>query len=586
MKYKIGIRPLNDGRDSVRYKIEDKAMQMAMATKKLIEENVFCFDGTPVECVIASTTITCAAEAIKVEEEFAKENVVATLSVTPIFCFGHETIDMNPHTLKAVWGFNCTERPGAVYLACAMAAYNERGLPCFSIYGKDVQDMNDNSIPEDVQEKILLFAKAAAAVGEMKNRSYISIGNVSMGIPGSRLDPMFLQKFLGMRAEWVDMTEVHRRITKNIYDEEEYQKAKKWVKENITEGEEIYNPSELAHNRTQKDFDWEYSIKMAVIIKDIMDGNPKLAKKGYYEESLGKGAIVAGFQGQRQWTDYLPNCDFAESILSSSFDWNGVRKPYLVATENDTLNGLTMLFQALLTNQTSIFADVRTFWSAKAIKQFTGKELKGLAKDGFIHLNNSGAACLDGAGLMKKDGQPVMKKWWEVTQEDIDATLKEVTYHPANLEYFKAGGFSSHYVTRAQMPMTMMRINLVYGVGPVLQVVEGYSVDLPKDISDIVEAKTDRAWPSTFFVPNTVGNGSCKDVYSVMANWGSNHCALTYGHIGDLVITLASMLRIPVTLHNVPNNRIFRPHIWGAYGGDDSTASDILVCKELGPLYK
>ena len=580
MKGKIGIRPINDGRDSVRYKIEDKAMTMAKLAKELIENNVFYMDGTKVECVIASTTITNAAEAIKVEEEFQKEGVIATLSVTPIFCFGFETMDMNPHTLKAVWGFNCTERPGAVYLACVLAAYAERGLPCYSIYGKDVQDMDDDTIPENVKEKIIMFAKAATAVGEMRNRSFISIGNVSMGIPGSRLDPMLLQEYLNMRAEWADMSEVNRRIEKHIYDEEEYQKAKAWVEKYIKEGEEVYNPKELAHSKEKKKEDWEISIKMALIIKDIIKGNPKLAEMGYYEESLGKGAIAAGFQGQRQWTDYMPNCDFAETILNSSFDWNGIRAPFTLATENDTLNGLTMLFQTLLTKQASIFADVRTYWSPDSIKRVTGETLSGKAKNGFIHLNNSGAATLDGAGLMLENGKPVMKKWWRITEEDVQKTLKETIFYPANLEYFKGGGFSGHYVTRCEMPATMMRLNLVYGLGPVLQVIEGYTVDLPKSITDKVEAKTDRAWPSTFFVPNS------DDVYSIMAKWGANHCALTYGHIGAEVLTLASMLRIPVTMHNIPKERIFRPHVWLSFGDDNSYASDILACKSLGPLYK
>lgn len=585
MKGKIGIRPINDGRDSVRYKTEAKTLQMAQAAKKLIEQNVFYMDGTPVECLIADTTITCAAEAVKVDETFAACGVVATLSVTPIFCFGTETIDMNPHTLKAVWGFNGTERPGAVYLACAMSAYTERGLPAFSIYGKDVKDLDDDTVPEDVAEKIVLFAKAATAVGEMKNGSYIAIGNVSMGIPGSFLDPMLLQNYLGMRAEWIDMSEINRRIEKKIYDEAEYQKAYGWVKKHITEGEDYYNPPECRHNREQLEKDWEYSIKMAVIIKDIFHGNPKLAEKGYYEESLGRGAIAGGFQGQRQWTDYLPNCDFAESILNSSFDWNGVRAPITLATENDTLNGLTMLFQTLLTKQASLFADVRTYWSPAAIERVTGKKLTGKAENGFIHLNNSGAAALDGAGLMTENGVPEMKQWWKVDEKDIEATLREVSYHPANLEYFKAGGFSGHFVTRAEMPVTMMRLNRVNKLGPVLQVVEGYTVNLPRDVSDLIEKRTDRAWPSTFFVPN-IGTAGCESVYDVMANWGANHSCLTYGHIGAEVLAFAAMLRIPVSLHNVPAERIFRPHVWASYGKECGQSADFMACRDLGPLYK
>ena len=586
MRGKIGIRPLNDGRDSVRYKIEGKCMEMAQIAKKIIEENVFYLDGTPVECVIASTTITNAAESIKVDEEFRTQNVTATLSVTPIFCFGSETFDLNPHTLKAVWGFNGTERPGAVYLQCAMSGYAERGLPAFAIYGKDVQDLNDSSVPEDVKEKIIMFAKCATAVAQMKDRSYLSIGNVSMGIAGSFLDPMVLQQYLGMRAEWIDMSEVNRRIEKKIYDEEEYELAAKWVKENINVGPDYYNSSENKHTEEQYKFDWEYSIKMAIIFKDLMNGNPKLAEKGYYEESLGKGAIAAGFQGQRQWTDYLPNADFAESILNSSFDWRGVRAPLTVATENDTLNGLTMLFQTLLTGQPSVFCDVRTFWSPEAVKRTTGYELTGRAAKGFIHLNNSGAAALDGAGAMKVNGEPVMRKWWDVSKEDVKDTLDVVSYHPANLEYFKAGGFSSHFVTEGGMPVTMMRLNRVHKLGPVLQIVEGYTVSLPEHVTAHIENRTDKAWPTTFFAPNTFGEDGCKDVYTIMANWGANHCAFTYGHIGAEAITLASMLRIPVSLHNVSKNRIFRPHLWASYGNDHSQASDILVCKDLGPLYK
>ena len=586
MKGKIGIRPLNDGRDSVRYKTEGKAFGMAKAVKKLIESNVFYSDGTPVQCLIPDTTITCAAEAVRVDEKFAAEGVSATISVTPIFCFGTETIDMNPHTLKAVWGFNGTERPGAVYLACAMSAYAERGLPAFSIYGKDVKDLNDDSIPEDVEEKILLFARAATAVAQMKNGSYIAIGNVSMGIPGSMLDPMLLQQYLGMRAEWMDMSEINRRIQKKIYEEEEYQKAMTWVRENITEGEEVYNPPDLRHSREQLDTDWEYSVKMAVILKDIFQGNPKLREKGYYEESLGKGAICGGFQGQRQWTDYMPNADFAESIINSSFDWNGKREPYIIATENDTLNGLTMLFQKLLTNQASAFADVRTYWSPEAVKRVTGKTLTGRAKNGFIHLNNSGSAALDAAGEMVENGKAEMKPWWKVTEKDIRATLNKVIYYPANLEYFKGGGFSSHFVTRREMPVTMMRLNRVHKLGPVLQIVEGYTVDLPAEITDVIEKRTDRAWPSTFFVPNLIDKGGCKDVYSVMAGWGANHSCFTYGHIGDRAITLASMLRIPVSLHNVPAERIFRPHVWSSYGDQGSQSADFMACRDFGPLYK
>lgn len=586
MKTIIGIRMVNDGRDSVRYKIEEKCRQMAAQAKKIIQENVFDLAGKPIEVVISKTTITNAAEASAVDEEFARLGVTGSLSVIPIFCFGTETMDLNPHTIKAVWGTNCTERPGAVYLACIMSAYAERGLPAFSIYGKEVQDMDDDTVTDDVKEKLICYAKVVNAVAQMRNKSYVAIGNVSMGIPGSLLDPMLLQEYLGMRAEWVDMTEVLRRIKKNIFDEKEYEIAAKWVKKNIKQGEDFYNPKELRHTAEEYKKDWEYSIKMAIIIKDIMYGNKKLADKGYYEESLGKNALVGGFQGQRQWTDWLPNCDFAESIINTSFDWSGIKQPTPFATENDTLNGLTMMFGTLLTNKATIFADVRTYWSNESVKRVTGKELMGKAKNGIIHLNNSGAAALDGAGEMKEKGKPAIKEWWKVTDQDIKNTLKAVTYHPANLEYFKGGGMSSHYVTRAELPVTMMRLNKVKGIGPVLQIVEGHTVDLPRDITDPIEKRTDRAWPSTFFAPRVSGDGNVKDVYSIMANWGANHCALVSGHIGTEALALASALRIPVSLHNIEKERIFRPHVWAYYGESDNVASDILACRDLGPLYK
>lgn len=585
MSIKIGIRPIIDGRGTVRGKLEEKTMQMAHGAKRLIESSVFDREGNPVECLVGSTTISCRKEAVTVDEEFAAQGVVATLSVTPIFCFGTETFDFNPHTVKAVWGFNGTERPGAVYLACAMSGYAEYGLPVFSVYGKNVQDLNDNSIPEDVAEKLLAFARCACAVGEMRGKSYLSIGGVSMGIAGSFLDPAVLNDYFGMHAEWLDMSEVQRRLTKEIYDRDEYERAMAWVKKNIREGEECYNDESTRHTPAQKKTDWEISVKMALIFKDLMHGNPALEKMGYREESFGRNAIVGGFQGQRQWTDFMPNADFAESILNSSFDWNGKRAPIPFGTENDTLNAMTMLLEHLVSNQASVFADVRTFWSPEAVERIGGK-LSGRAANGFIHLNNSGAAALDGAGVMKKNGKPAMKPFWEITQQEIDDTLAATEWPPANLEYFRGGGFSSHFVTRAEMPVTMARLNRIKGQGVTLQIAEGYTVDLDKALTDKIEARTDRAWPSTFFAPNLTGTGAFRDVYSVMAKWGANHGCFTYGHIGADLITLASMLRIPVSMHNVSEERIFRPHVWDAFGADDPTGADYRACKNFGPLYK
>ncbi len=585
MSIRIGIRPIIDGRGKVRDQLEGKTMSMALAAQKLIESNVRGRDGRPVECPIGGTTISCRAEAVRVDEEFAAKNVAATLSVTPIFCYGTETLDFSPHTLKAVWGFNGTERPGAVYLACAMSGYAEYGIPAFSIYGKDVQELDDDTIPPDVAEKILSFARCAVAVGEMRDKSYLSIGGVAMGIPGSYMDPIALHDYFGMRAEWVDMSEVQRRIRKGIFDHDEYARAAEWVKKYIREGQEYYNDEKTRHTAAQKREDWEICIKMALIFRDLMQGNPVLAGMGYREESFGRNAIAAGFQGQRQWTDFMPNADFAESILNTSFDWNGTRAPFVFATENDTLNGMTMLLQHLLTNQASVFADVRTYWSPEAVARIGGN-LSGRAKGGFIHLNNSGAAALDGAGKMKRKGVSVMKPWWEVNGEDIAQTLEATEWPPANLEYFRGGGFSSHFVTRAEMPVTMARINRVKGLGVTIQIAEGYTVKLDRELSDKIEKRTDPAWPSTFFAPILTGKGAFASVYDVMANWGANHGCFTYGHIGADLITLASMLRIPVSMHNVPEERVFRPHAWSAFGTEDGQGADYRACKAFGPLYR
>ncbi len=576
MSIRIGIRPIIDGRGKVRDQLEEKTMNMARAAQKLIQSRVRGRDGLPAECLIGSTTISCRAEAVRVDAEGASKKVVATLSVTPIF---------SPHTVKAVWGFNGTERPGAVYLACAMSGYADYGIPAFSIYGKDVQELDDDEIPPDVAEKILAFARCAVAVGEMRDRSYLSIGGVAMGISGSYMDPIVLHDYFGMRAEWVDMSEVQRRIQKGIYDKDEYVRAAEWVKENIREGREYYNDENTRHGLAQKKEDWEICIKMALIFKDLMQGNSALADMGYREESFGRNAIAAGFQGQRQWTDFMPNADFAESILNTSFDWNGTRAPFIFATENDTLNGMSMLLQHLLTNQASVFADVRTYWSPEAIARIGGK-LSGRAKNGFIHLNNSGAAALDGAGEMKRKGVSAMKPWWEVSEEDIAQTLKATEWPPANLEYFRGGGFSSHFVTRAEMPVTLTRINRVKGLGVTIQIAEGYTVKLDRELSDKIEKRTDPAWPSTFFAPLLTGRGAFASVYDVMANWGANHGCFTYGHIGADLITLASMLRIPVSMHNVSEDRIFRPHAWGAFGTEDKQGADYRACRQFGPLYR
>lgn len=559
-------------------------MALAKAAADFLSQNLRHPNGLPVECVIADTCIGGVAEAAEAAEKFAREGVGVSLTVTPAWCYGTEVMDSDPLIPKAVWGFNGTERPGAVYLAAALAGYNQKGLPAYSIYGRDVQDAGDTTIPDDVKEKLLLFAKAGLAVAEMKGKSYLAIGGVSMGIAGSIVNEDFFQDYLGMRNEYVDMSEFIRRIEEEIYDKEEFERAMKWVKENCPEGPDL-NPPEIRFPRERKDRDWETVVKMTLIARDLMIGNPKLAELGFEEEALGHNAIAAGFQGQRQWTDHFPNGDFMESILNSSFDWNGIREPFVFATENDSLNGVAMLFGHLLTDTAQIFADVRTYWSPKAVKRVTGKTLTGKAEHGIIHLINSGSATLDGTGQQKRDGHSVMKPFWEITPEEVGRCLEVTKWCPANLGYFRGGGYSSQFVTEGEMPVTMSRINLIKGLGPVLQIAEGYTIDLPKEIHEILDKRTDPTWPTTWFAPNLTGEPPFTDVYSVMYNWGANHGAISYGHIGDKLITLASMLRIPVCMHNVAAERIFRPSAWSAFGAMDLQGADYRACANFKSLY-
>ena len=591
---KIGIRPVIDGRwGGVRESLEAQTMAMAENAAKLISENLKYPDGTPVQCVVGCTTIGGGAEAARVAEQFSTQNVTATLSVTPCWCYGTETFDMDPTTIKAVWGFNGTERPGAVYLAAVLAAHAQRGLPAFSIYGHDVQDANDTSIPADVAEKILRFARGAVAAGWMRNKAYVNIGAVTMGIAGSFCDADVLQKYFGIRAEWVDEVEILRRITIGIYDHEEYERALAWVKENCREGFDKNAGKNFPDVITKSkviapDKDWEFIVKMTLIMRDILYGNPRLDELGWHEEALGRNAVAGGFQGQRQWTDWLPNADFTEAILASTFDWNGPKAPTPFATENDTCNGIAMLLGNLVSGSAPCFHDVRTYWSPEAVKKATGYELEGVAKQsgGFIHLINSGAACLDACGkATDENGNGVMKPWYDVTDKDIDNILDATTWNYADLGYFRGGGYSSRFVTEAEMPCTMIRLNLVKGLGPVLQIAEGWTVHLPDEVTDKLWKRTDYTWPCTWFAPRTTGEGAFKTAYDVMNNWGANHGAISYGHIGADLITLCSMLRIPVAMHNVPEKDIFRPAAWNAFGMDKE-GQDFRACNAYGPMYR
>lgn len=585
----IGIRPTIDGRRGalkVRESLEEQTMGMAMSAKKLFEENLRYSNGEPVKVIVADTTIGRVGESAACAEKFKREGVDITLTVTPCWCYGSETMDIDPMTIKGVWGFNGTERPGAVYLASVLATHAQKGRPAFGIYGRDVQEADATEIPGDVKEKLLRFGRAAVAAATMRGKSYLQIGSICMGIGGSIIDPSFIEEYLGMRVESVDEVEIIRRMTEEIYDHAEYEKALAWTKEHCKEGWDK-NPDYIRKSPEQKEKDWEFVVKMMVIIKDLMCGNKNLPR-GCEEEMVGHNAIAAGFQGQRQWTDFYPNGDFSEALLNSSFDWNGAREPYILATENDVLNGIGMLFMKLLTNRAQIFADVRTYWSPDAVKRATGYDVEGVAAEagGFLHLINSGAACLDACGeCVDADGKSVMKKWYDVTEEDIKKMTEATEWCAADNGYFRGGGYSSRYLTRAEMPVTMIRLNLIKGLGPALQIAEGWTVNLPDEVSDKLWKRTDYTWPCTWFAPRVTGRGAFKTAYDVMNNWGANHGAISYGHIGADLITLCSMLRIPVSMHNVDEDDIFRPAAWNAFGMDKEGA-DYRACAAYGPLYK
>lgn len=583
---RIGIRPTIDGRRrGVRESLEKQTMDMAQSVANFLSEQLRYPDGTPVECVIADSTIGRVQEAMDCQQKFKEERVGLTITVTPCWCYGTETLDLTADMPHAIWGFNGTERPGAVYLAAAMAGYAQKGIPAFAIYGKDVQDATDETIPTDVQEKLLIFAKSGLTVANIRDYSYLSMGGVCMGIAGSIVKDDFFQEYLGMRNEYVDMSEFTRRIDEKIYDPEEYRLALNWTKEHCFEGADN-NPEEWKWARDELDGQWETVVKMAIIARDLMIGNPRLAELGFEEEACGHGAIAAGFQGQRQWTDHFPNGDFMETILNTSFDWNGTRAPYVLATENDSLNGATMLLNQMLTNTAQIFADVRTFWSPESVERVTGHQLVGQGEQGLIHLINSGAASLDGNGQATSQGKPVIKPHWELTEADQANILAHTQFRPASKEYFRGGGFSTNYLTKGEMPLTMARLNIIKGIGPVLQIAEGYSVELPAEVHQQLDDRTDPTWPTTWFAPRVTGKGAFKDVYSVMDNWGANHGAISYGHIGAELITLASMLRIPVNMHNVSEDKIFRPRVWGMFGTEQLEGADYRACTNYGPLYQ
>ncbi|WP_153556633.1 L-fucose isomerase [Roseimaritima sediminicola] len=584
---RIGIRPTIDGRlGGVRESLEDQTMGLARRVADLIGSQLRYPNGESVQVVIAETCIGGVAEADACEQLFQRENVGVSLTVTPCWCYGSETMDMHPVRPKAVFGFNGTERPGAVYLAAVLAGHAQKGIPAFGIYGHDVQPAGSDAMPEDVSEKILNFARCALATALLQGKSYLSMGGTSMGIAGSMVDYSFWEQWLGMRVEDIDMSEFIGRMNKQQYDQEEYQRALAWTRQHCPEGQD-YNSPEMQRDREQLDREWEDCVKMALIARDLMVGNPRLAEMGLGEQAHGHRAAAAGFQGQRQWTDHFPNGDFLEAILNSSFDWNGKRSPYIVATENDALNGATMLLGHLLTGSAQLFADLRTYWSPAAVAEVCdGYTLEGPAADGLLHLINSGPATLDGTGQQTDaDGQPTMKPFWEISDQEVQRCLEATTWHPSMTEYFPGGGMSTRFRTRGGMPATMTRINLVAGLGPALQIAEGHTVALPDEVHDVLDNRTNPSWPTTWFAPRVTGRGAFASTYDVMNHWGANHCVMTAGHVGHLFITLASILRIPVYMHNVDEARVFRPHAWNAFGTEDREAADFRACQNFGPLY-
>jgi L-fucose isomerase len=422
----------------------------------------------------------------------------------------------------------------------------------------------------------------------MKGTAYLAMGGVSMGIAGSIVDHDLFQDYFGMRVEEIDMTEFVRRMDREIYDRAEFERALAWVRENCPEGRDP-NAPEKQRTREQKDEDWARSVKMALIARDLMVGNPKLAELGFPEEARGHNAVAGGFQGQRQWTDHFPNGDFLEAILNTSWDWNGIRQPYMVATENDSLNGASMLFGHLLTGGTAqLFADVRTFWSPEAVRRVTGHRLSGLADDGILHLINSGPAALDWTGEQRgSDGKPACQAVWRNHPgrgERLPASHPLVRIRPGLLSPAAAGPRTSPRA--ATWPVTMFRLNLVKGLGPVLQIAEGHTITLPDNVHQTLDERTNPTWPTTWFAPTLTGNGPFASVYDVMNHWGANHGAISFGHIGGDLITLASLLRIPVDMHNVPAERVFRPSAWARFGSLEPQTADYKACQTYGPLYR
>lgn len=575
---KIGIRMLVDNRPALRAQQQQALFKLAEQVRLLLEGQVRYGDGVPAQCVIAPQPVGCVRDAAAVSELFRAERVGAVINIARAWAYPAEVMEYDTQLPQAVWGFSGSNYPGTVFMGAAVATAAQRGCPLFKIYGRDIQAGQDLRVPEDVADKLVRFAQCALALATLRGKTYLAVGSMCMGIGASAVDHAFFQCYLGMRTQMVDTAEILRRMEQKIYDPQEYARARRWAKENCREMQDP-NPCALQQPAPQKQVAWDDSVKLALILRDLMQGNPALARQGHPEEAQGCLALAASFQGQRHWTDWQVSSDFAEAVLNSSFDWDGPRRPVTVATENDALQAAAMLMGTLLTGTAQIFCDMRAYWSPQAVQAHFGT-VPPTAEKGFLYLTNSGPAPLDGtlaAGATKP--------FWAMTAEDMEGCIQHTQWGADKRAVFAGGGFSTSYQAAGGVPMTMVGLSLVKGLGPVLQIIEGETIALQPDLADALTQCTDPTWMRLFFVPRLTQAGVCSSVYNIVESWASNHCTLCGGHRAKAFTTLASMLRIPVCLHNLPPRQLFRPAVWGLYGEPGSTEADFRACQNYGPLY-
>lgn len=590
----IAITPVADGRAGAYESNVAGTWRMAEKVSRLIESRVRLPDGTAPRVVVAPEIVYGPRSGALAQEYFQREGVSANIWVSRSWSYSDELMSAcigigSTEWQQAAYGLNQTDRPGAVWLKAFCAAMDEKKRPIFSIYNPDLEDESGDLSPY-VAGRILRFARAAVAAAEMRGKNYLSVGGVSMGIIGSDARRnSFLQTF-GMGTVSVDMVAIRGRIDQGFYDHEELESAFKFMKKNFKFS---FDESQGPRPRDLDELIRE-TLRMTIIVRDLMIGNPKLASskvgkaqgfKANVERAQGANAIMAGTQGQRQWTDLYPNFDVTESILNSSFDWNGFRAPFVVATENDSKNGIGMLAANLVSGGMSqLFADIRTNWTPESVKKATGKDISRIAPQGFIDKRNSGAGALEyaldlfglvkgGAGMSVQDVAEAVRADANIQDRLIRDACAGTTYMTAALEYFPGDGLSSHFRTPGGIPMTAYRYNMI-GDELTCSVVEGATVELPRDVADCIGRITDRTWPETYWVPRGMSS------FEYMSRIGPNHDGNSFGLIGADLLTLNAMLRVPVDMHNVPREDIFRPTFWDRCGGDDFRA-----CEKLGPVY-